>query len=274
MKKVPGRAKLGFGIVLLMGAMGLLGPLVSPGDPYLPGEPFLPPHRDHLLGTNDVGQDIFSELVYGARASLTVALSASAVAVGVGVLVGMVSGYYGGLVEDFLMGLADVALVVPGLPLLIVLAVYLGPSLWNIAVIIGLLWWGGVARVVRSRVLSIKSAGFVESSLVMGASHRWVLVRHVAPNLVPILLAKLVLVAAGAMVAEAGLSFVGLGDPTAKSWGTMLHFAFSRGGLTNGLWWWYLPPGLCISLSVLGLSYISFFLEEESDRRLRRALDR
>ena len=274
LKKMPAQTIIGLGMMLLMGTAALVGPFVLPSDPFSPGRPFLPPHALHLLGTNDLGQDILAELIYGGRASLTVAFSASAIAVGTGTLAGMTAGYCGGPTDDLIMGLADIALVIPALPLLVVLASYAPPSIWNIAAIIGLLWSGSVARVVRSRAVSIKFAGFVESSIAMGASHWWVLLRHVAPNLVPIVLAKLVLVASGAMITEAGLSFIGLGDPTVKSWGMMLHYAFSRGGLTNGLWWWYVPPGLCISIAVLALSFISRFLEEESDRRLRRALDR
>lgn len=267
-----GYSKVGMLILLTMGAVSLLAPYVAPLDPHVTGAPFLPPGRGHILGTNDLGQDIFSELVYRARASLAVAMGASGVAVLIGSLVGMVSGYWGGRVEDALMALADVTLVVPGLPFLVVLAAYLKPGLKTMALIMGFLWWGSVARLVRSEVLSVKSAAFVEASVLMGASRWWIVSRHIAPNLLPIVSAKFVLTAGAAMAAEAGLSFLGLGDPAAKSWGTMLHFAFCRGGLTNDLWWWYLPPGLCISASILGLSFLGISLEEKSDPRLRRLL--
>jgi len=266
--------RFGLAILLIFTTLAIFAPIIAPHDPFAPGRPFLPPSPEHPLGTNDIGQDIFSELLYGARISLLTGFLAAFVSVVIGTLVGITAGYRGGLIDEILMGLTDVMLIIPGLPLMIILAAYLKPSFWNIVIIIGLLWWPGTARVVRSQVLSLREAGYVEASRIMGAGDRWIILNHILPNVMPIVLAKFNLAVAGAMLTEASLSFLGLGDPMAKSWGMMLHYAFSRGGFINGLWWWYLPPGLCIALCVLGFTLLSFSFEEKTDPRLKRILER
>jgi peptide/nickel transport system permease protein len=266
--------KLGLAILLIFAILAVFAPVIAPHDPFTPGKPFLPPGPEHLLGTNDIGQDIFSELLYGARISLLIGFLAAFISLVMGTLVGIAAGYRGGFTDEALMSLTDVMLTIPGLPLLIILAAYLKPGFWNIMLIIGLLWWAGTARVVRAQVLTIREAGYVEVSRIMGAKDRWVMGKHILPNVMPIVLAKFILTVAGAMLTEASLSFLGLGDPVTKSWGMMLPFAFSRGGFLNGLWWWYLPPGLCIALCVLGFTLLSFSFEEKTDPRLRRILER
>lgn len=265
---------LGLAVLSVFVLCALLSPCIAPHDPWEFGPAFLRPGATNLLGTNDVGQDIFSELLYGARNSLLVGFAAALLSVSLGTVVGLVAGFRKGVLDDLLMGITDVFLVVPVLPLAILVSVYLGPSIWNLILVIGLLWWPSTARVIRSQVLSIRESGYVESARALGASDLWLVRRHVLPNVVPLVMAKFVLAVAGAMLMDASLSFLGLGDPVAKSWGMMLRYAFLRGGFVGGMWWWYVPPGLAIGLCILSLMLISLSIEEESDPRLKRALER
>ncbi|WP_292490525.1 ABC transporter permease [Methanoculleus sp. 10] len=261
---------LGLCILGFFVSLAVLAPVIAPYDPWKTGIPFLPPSPDHLLGTNDIGQDIFSELVYGARISILIGFMAAFVSVIIGTLIGLFSGYYRGYLDDLLMGMTDVVLLIPGLPFMIILAGYLGPGLWNIILVIGLLWWTSTARVVRSRVLQVREMPFVEGARAMGLGNGYVMVRHVLPNTLDVAFAKFVLTVAGAMLTEAGLSFLGLGDPLQKSWGMMLSYAYSQGGFIRGCWWWYLPPGFCISLAVLGFMLIGFGMQKKDECWERR----
>jgi len=161
------------------------------------------------------------------------------------------------------MRFADLFFLIPTLPLVIVLVAYLKPSIWNIIIAISLLGWAGTARVVRSRVLQIREMPFVMSARALGAGSFYIMLRHILPNISEVVFAKASLAVAGAMLTEAGLSFLGLGDPTQKSWGMMLHYAFTHGGIVNGYWWWYLPPVFCISFAVLGFVLLGYAGQEE-----------
>ncbi len=258
----------------IFGIVAILADIMMPHDPWGYGQPFLAPSRLHLLGTNDVGQDIFSELLLGSRTSLLIGFSAGILAVVIGVFIGMIAGFRGGLIDNLLMGMTDVVLVIPALPLVILLTVYVRSNIWLIVAVIGLVSWPNTARVIRSQVLTIRQSGYVESARALGADDGWLMLRHILPNVMPLILAKFVLVVAVAMLMEASLSFLGLGDPSTKSWGMMLRYAYARGGFVRGLWWWYTPPGLCIGLCILGLMFISFGVEAKSDPRLKRVLDR
>ena len=254
-----------FGLLLLalFLLLAVFAPLIAPFDPWEPGRPFLPPSGTHPFGTNDIGQDIFSELIYSTRISLFVGFFAAFVSVAIGTLVGLFSGYLRGAADEVLMGTTDIVLIIPALPLMIILAAHTSPSIWNIIIVIGALWWTSTARVVRSRVLQLREMPFVEAARSLGAGDGNIVFKHILPNTLQVILAKFILAVAGAMLTEASLSFLGLGDPLQKSWGMMLNYAFSRGGFINGYWWWYLPPGICISLAVLSFVLIGFGLEEQ-----------
>ena len=223
------------------------------------------------MGTNDIGQDISSELVYSTRISLFVGFFAAFFSVAIGTLVGLFSGYLRGAANEVLMGLTDIILIIPALPLMIILAAHTSPNIWNIVIVIGALWWTSTARVVRSRVLQLREMPFVEAARGLGAGDAYIVFRHILPNTLQVISAKFILAVAGAMLTEASLSFLGLGDPLQKSWGMMLNYAFSRGGFINGYWWWYLPPGICISLSVLSFVLIGFGLEERQKDSIMRS---
>jgi ABC-type dipeptide/oligopeptide/nickel transport system permease subunit len=261
------------GVLLLVAltATAVFAPLLSPHDPEATvGDPFERPNRAHPLGTNDIGQDILSELIYGARISLTIGFLAASIAVGIGTAVGIASGFLGGWVDATLMRAVDLVLVIPFLPLMILLAAYLGPSFWNIIIVIGILVWARPARVIRSQVLSVKSLDYVEAALALGSLPLRVMLRHILPAVLPLALAQFILAASNAILIEASLSFLGLGDPTAKSWGSVLYYAQVRNAFLSGAWvWWVIPPGLLITAATLGFAFTGFALEELLNPRMR-----
>jgi peptide/nickel transport system ATP-binding protein/peptide/nickel transport system permease protein len=256
-------AWLALGLLL---ALALLGPWLAPYDPkQVVSRPFQSPSAQHWLGTNDLGQDILSELLAGARVSLAVGFSAAFTALVLGLLVGLIAGYNTGWLGAALMRLADLILVLPFLPLIIVVAAYLGPSLWNLVLLIGLLFWARPARVIRAAVLGVRGMAFVEAAVAMGGSSAHILRYHLLPAVLPVAFSQLILLASNAILLEASLSFLGLGDPTQKSWGSMLFYAQVRGAFLNGSWpWWALPPGLLITLSVLALAAVGRELERRA----------
>ncbi len=259
---------IGLFILSLFLALALFAPLIAPHDPWETKMPYLPPSQEHRLGTNDIGQDILSELIYASRVSLTIGFLAGLISVLIGATLGLLAGYYRGAVEELVMATGDVVLLVPGLPLMIILAAYLSPSMWNIILAVGLLWWCSTARVVHSRVLQLREMPFVEAARALGGGDLYIIFHHILINSKEVIYAKFALAVASAMLTEASLSFLGLGDPLNISWGEMIHFAFSRGGFANDMWWWYLPPGLMICASVLGFVMISMETE-----RTRKAME-
>ncbi len=168
------------------------------------------------------------------------------------------------------MRFTDFFLVIPWLPLMMVLAAILGTSLWNIIFVIGITGWAGTARVVRSQTLSVRERQFVERTVSIGASSRHIMIRHILPNVFPLVFANTVLVAAVAIVSETTLSFLGLGDPTMASWGMMLHYAFESGTTSAGAYWYYLPPGICVVLVVLSFTLLGYAFDEILNPKLRK----
>jgi len=264
---------LGGGAVLLFVLVALAAPLLAPYDPHaFSGQPLERPSAAHPLGTNDAGQDILSELIYGTRISLAVGLGAALGTVALGLLVGAVAGYAGGPVDTLLMRLVDVMLTLPRLPLLILLAAFLGSGLTQTIAIISLLFWPVTARVIRAQVQSQRQRGYVRMARNFGAGPGYVLRRHILPAVAPLIAFGLVAAAGRAVAMEAGLAFLGLGDPTAKSWGLMMRFALNLPGLllTDRWLWWLVPPGLCITALILALTYLGMGLEVRLQPRLRR----
>ncbi|MFD1020206.1 ABC transporter permease [Thalassobacillus hwangdonensis] len=263
---------IGVGILVIYLFIAIFAPLIAPFDPTLRiGTPFSPPSGDHLLGTNDVGQDILSELIYGTRISILIGIIAAFFSIAIGCLVGIIAGYYGGKVDTFLMRVVDLVLVIPFLPLMILLAAFIGPSFWNIIFVISILTWAGPARVIRSQVLTVKTKGYVEAAKAIGTKISIILKKHILPGVVPIALSQFVLAASQAILIEASLSFLGLGDPFNKSWGTVLYYAQARGAFLTDAWvWWILPPGLLITLLVIGFAFTGYSMEEILDPRLRK----
>lgn len=267
--------ELWFGLILLAlcGAVAGLAPVLAPYDPRaFSGQPLERPGPAHPLGTNDVGQDILSELIYGARVSLIVALAAGSGTVLLGLLVGGIAGYAGGWLDQALMRLVDGMMSLPRLPLLILFATFLGSGLPQTITVISLLFWPPTARVIRTQVQSIRQRGYVRMARQFGASPAYVFFRHVLPAIGPLVAYGLVTAAGHAVAMEAGLAFLGLGDPLAKSWGLMMRFALNLPGLflTDRWLWWLLPPALCVTLLILALTFIGIGLEQNLNPRLVR----
>ncbi len=264
-----------FGGFIIVGLIlvAIFAKQLSPYDPAeRVGRPFQPPSAEHLLGTNDIGQDILSELIYGSRVSLTIGIVASLVAMVIGTSVGLLAGYFPKRLGKVLMRIVDLVLIVPFLPLLILLAAYLGRSLFNTVMIIGVLIWAGTARVIRSHVLTIVQQDYVLASRTIGAGDLHIILMHILPQVLLLAVGQFVQATSGAILLEASLSFLGLGDPLQKSWGTVLYWAQVRGVFLTPAWrWWVLPAGLLISLAALGFALLGFSLEQVINPRLRNS---
>ncbi len=222
-----------------------------------------------LLGTDDAGRDIFTQLTHGARYSLAVGLIATAIGVGLGLTVGLMAGYLGKLVDEVLMRFTDMMLVIPGLPLLIVLVAVIGASLTTIIIVLGFLGWMGFARLVRSQVLSLRERPFIEAAKASGAGTGYITVKHIFPNIVSLTYVNLALSVPAAIVGEAALSFLGLGDQSLITWGKMLENAVTAGASSQLLWWWIIPPGLAIALISLSFILLGYAMDEIFNPRLR-----
>jgi len=262
-------------------AVATLAPVLTP---YEPAETirdadgraltFAPPSIHGPLGTDDAGRDIWTQLAYGARVSLLVGFLAGFISVGIGSLIGMLAGYFGGRVDTTLMRFTDVLLVIPDIPLMIVLVATLRnldvgfSPIFVLILVVGALYWTGTARLIRSQVLSIKERQYVARARAIGAGHWHIIRKHIFPQVMPLIVANTVLIVSVAIIIESGLAFLGLGDPTQPSWGTMLNFAFSRNAITRGAWWFYLPPGFAIVWVSLGCVLLGNVLEEILNPRL------
>jgi peptide/nickel transport system permease protein len=221
------------------------------------------------MGTDNLGRPVWTQFVYGARISLLVGLAATILAVGIGSIVGIVAGYFGGLFGGFLMRTTEWFLVIPFLPLAIVLAAILGPSIENIILVIGITSWPSTARLIRAQVLTLREREYVDRSRALGATNRHLMGRHILPNVAPLILANTTLTVPVVILYEATLSFLGLGDPANASWGKMLDNAFESGAITIEAWWYFVPPGLGILVVALSFTLIGTALEEILDPRLK-----
>jgi peptide/nickel transport system permease protein len=263
------------GLVMLTGAviMAVFAPRLAPYDPYASqaftiGQTYQPPSLEHPFGTDDAGEDVLSNFIYGSRVSLTVGFFASFISIAIGGMIGISSGYLGGRTENVLMRFTDIMLVIPELPLAIVLVALTKPSLLNIILVIGILGWTSTARLVRAQTLSVKERKFVTRARAIGASDRHIVTRHILVLVLPLLVANTVLVISLAVLNESTLSFLGLSDPTVVSWGQMLNYALSRGAMSAGAWWALVAPGLGIVWVVLGCTLLGHGLERILNPRI------
>ena len=264
-----------FGLVLLLFfiAVALAAPLLADPDGLdvtkATGDVLAPPSREYPLGTDDNGRSVLTLLIWGARVSLFVGLTATVIAMVIGTAIGLASGYLHGWPAAVLYRLTEWFLVIPYLPLALILAVILGRGLLNIAARHRGPRWPGTALLIRAQTLSIRERPYLERARVLGAGRWKQVTRHVLPNVMPMIFANTTLTVAVAILLETTLSFLGLGDPTNVSWGTMLDDAFSVGAMTTGAWWYIIPPGVCVVLVVLGFTLVGQALEEVVNPRLR-----
>jgi peptide/nickel transport system permease protein len=228
-----------------------------------------PPGPVFLLGTTNLGRDIYSQLVAGSRSALMVGLTAAVCVAAIGTLVGLLAGYFGGRLDALLMRLADVALAVPFLPFVIVLAGFFRANTWNVVIAVALLLWPNTARVIRAQVLTVKERAYVEAARVTGASDMRILFVHVAPNILPLTFLYGSVAIGWAILTEAAVSFVGFGDPDRMSWGFMLQDAFVSQALSRGSWNWFLPPGIAIILVVVAGFFLARGAEDVLFPKLR-----
>ena len=266
--------RVGATILVLFVIGAVFAPVFAPHDPTVrTAEPFAAPSLAHPLGANDVGQDILSELLFASRISLTVGIVTACLATVLGVTIGVVSGYLRGPVDGVLMRGVDVILSLPFLPLMIVLAAFLGQNTTNLILVIGLLIWARPARLLRSQVLSVRESGHVQAARAIGATHSYIMIRHILPRITPLVAAQFVRTANVTIMLEASLAFLGLSDPFQKSWGAILFYANARSAFLTDAWlWWVLPPGLCIAAVVVSFAFLGFAIEERVDPRLRSNL--
>jgi peptide/nickel transport system permease protein len=264
------RGRLGVGVLGLFVFLAVFGSAIAPDNPDASSLDILAkPSTDHWLGTTEQGSDVFSQVLAGARVSIVVGFAAAAISALLGAFVGLLGGYFGGWTDRSLDAFENWFLVLPQIPLMIVLARLLEPSLGVLIAVIGLTSWAGTGRIVRAQVLTLRERAFVERARALGASDGYIIRTHILPNTLPLIFANTVLIVAVAILSEAALAFLGLGDPTRISWGTMLENAFSSGAPSAGAWWYVIPPGLCITLLVLSVSILGYLFEEYVNPRLR-----
>ena len=229
------------------------------------------PSAAHPLGTNHAGNDLFSQLVWGTRVSLTIGLATGLFVTILSLTLALLSGYLGGIVDDVITFFTNVMLVIPGLPLMIVIAAYVTmKGTLPIVLILGLTGWPYPTRLLRSQVLTLKSRDFVRVSRSLGERTSFVVFREILPNMISIAMAEFFATSMAAILGEATLEFIGLGNVTVVSWGTILFWAQANGALLAGSWWWFLPPGICIALVGTSFVLINFAIDEISNPRLRK----
>lgn len=266
-------ALLGLLMLIVILVLAIFAPALAPYNPKSfegidSSHIYNAPSAEHWFGTDDAGKDVLSSFMYGARVSLIVGFFAAFISIFIGGVIGIVAGFYGGRVENLLMRFTDTMLVIPDLPLIVVIVALTKPNLINIIFVIGLLGWTTTARIVRSQTLAVKSRKFVLRARAIGAGNWHIIVTHILPLVMPLLVVNAILVISLAILNESTLAFLGLGDPTAISWGQMLNFAFGRGAMSAGAWWALFAPGLGIVWVVLGLTLLGHGLEQVLNPRL------
>jgi peptide/nickel transport system permease protein len=264
------QAIVGVVILATVIVLAVLAPVIAPyGQHAQVGQVFAHPSSKHWLGLDDGGVDMLTLMLYGARVSLIVGFAAAVVAMVIGGTVGVLSGYFGGKVETVLMRITDYFLVIPDIPLMIIAAAIWGRSLRNIVLIIGIIYWTTTARLIRAQVKSVRERSYIRRTRALGASNSRTIVRHVVPQIAPLLVANTVLMVAFAIFAETAISFLGLGDPNLTSWGLLIENAFSRDAISVGAWWAIVPPGIAVAVVIVACTMIGTVLEDALNPRLR-----
>ncbi|MCF8062178.1 MAG: ABC transporter permease [Deltaproteobacteria bacterium] len=264
---------IGLGLATVFGLLALLGPPLAPFDPWdMRFAPISPPTGHHWLGVNDGGQDILSELLFAVRNTVAFGLLSGMTSLVLGIVAGLASGWYGGVLDAFLMRLSDVLLAVPAIMILILTAALFRPDPWVLALILSGLMWPTVAKTIRAQTLGLKGRLHVRAAVQMGGGGGYVLRRHLLPEMFPLYLIGFSAKARMAMFMEASLAFLGLFDPSRKSLGMMINYALQFYYLD--VWWhWLLPPVLCLSFLIMAVTFLAVALEKVMDPRLRASAE-
>lgn len=256
----------GLAVLVAMTALALLAPLFIHASDLdvinAPGASLAPPSASFPLGTDQAGRSVLLLTIWGARASMAIGVISTAVTIAVGAVIGLLAGHFEGIVGRVLMAVTDWFIALPVLPLAISLAVVLGQGDASITIAIAVTSWASTARIVRAQTLAVEARPFVERARALGAGHFQVMLRHVLPNVTPMILVNSTLTVSGAILSETTLQFLGLGNPTDVSWGTMLNTAFQQGAITAGAWWYLLPPGIAIVIVTLGFTLTGRTIED------------
>jgi peptide/nickel transport system permease protein len=261
---------VGIAICALFAIIAALGPVLAPNPNQTNSDGLQGPSLQHLLGTTNIGQDVLTQVIAGTTGSVIIGVVAGALTVVLSMIFGVGGAFLGGKWDEASSLLSNIFLVIPGLPLLIIVTDYVqSRDILVIAVVISLVSWAGAARVLRAQTLSVRSRDYVDAARVASESTWRIILREILPNLMPIIASQFVFGALGAILAEAGLSFLGLGAPGGRSWGSILFFAQNAQAISLGAWWWFVPPGLCIAVLGAALGLINFSIDERINPRLR-----
>ncbi len=264
------RNPMGLGAAAVLGALVLvaaLAPLIAEYPSGFSADVLAPPSAAHWFGTDNLGRDVFAQVVWGTRVSMFVGVAASALAIAFGVVVGVL-GAYVRRVDTLLRMIVDLSLSLPVLPLMILVAALAGPSLSTIILVISFFSWPEVARVVRSQALAVVGLPYMDAARVLGGRHLWILRRHLLPAVAPVISVTVVLTASRAVLSEAGLSFLGLGDPSSWSWGRVLYESQQSGSMTTA-WWTTLFPSVAILLLVIAATLVAIAYNDARNPRAR-----
>jgi peptide/nickel transport system permease protein len=266
-------SKAAFGLFVIVSfiAIAILAPVIAPGDPQdFVARPHLAPSTEHWFGTTGRGQDVFDQTVWGARQTLQVGIYVGITATIVGILVGMSAGYFGGRIDDVLSLIMNVFLIIPALPLLVVLSAFVEAGSMKFYVfVLTLTGWAWGARVFRSQTMSLREKDYVAAAKVSGEGNMRIILTEILPNMTSIVLASMLGVTIFAIGFQAGLEFLGLGNPNVVSWGTILYWAANDAGLITGAWWTFVPAGVCIALVAFSFAMMNYAIDEITNPRLR-----
>jgi len=270
------KVRVGLSVIAFFVLLAVLGPWLTANVPGLDPRANdltaigLPPSAEHWLGTTQFGQDVLAQTIEGARGSLFVGFLSAVIGTALAILVGLPAGYFGGRTDSWLNFLSNLFIVMPVLPLILIVAGYMqGTGLWVIALIIGFFGWSGGARTIRAQAMSVSNRDFVLAMRTLGEPHYRLLFHEVLPHLTGWIAAMFLQGVIGGVMAEAGLAFLGISDSGVISWGTMIQAAQQQSAVLRGMWWWFVPPGLCIALVATAATLVNFGVDELSNPKLR-----
>lgn len=265
------KALIGLSIFISFAIVALVAPYISPYDPFtLIGAPYQPPSSKHILGTDNLGRDVLSQVIWGTRVSLFVGATVALAVTLIGVTVGLIAATSHRFIDEVLMRFCDILIIIPKLPLTIFTAALLGRGIYNIILVLSAFGWPAMARIVRSEALTVKQRAYVDSARMAGANQLQITFSIILPNILPLVMANAILTVISSIMSEASLSFLGLGDPSQMSWGTVIYFANMGGAIYNRGWAWVTAPGLCIAIIGLGIHLLGSAINTIANPRLRR----